>query len=170
MLFPNSVHTRPGQENSEKISKNIQKIKKPLFGNIPSQNGMRQAKRGRKNGMRQAEKEKKKFQSRILFKLDTVKKIPKKIAKEFEKLKNLFQAIFLDKTGIREAEKGRKKFQARISLALDPGMKIPKKIAKKFKKYKKTSFQHYSQPKRDDIGQERETKILFPNSVHTQPG
>ena len=39
MLFPNSVHTRPGQENSEKISKNIQKIKKPLFGNIPSQNG-----------------------------------------------------------------------------------------------------------------------------------
>ena len=41
MLFPNSVHTQPGQENSEKNSKNIQKIKKPLSGIIPSQNGMR---------------------------------------------------------------------------------------------------------------------------------
>ena len=36
ILVPNSAHTRPRQENSEKICKNIQKIKKPLFGNIPS--------------------------------------------------------------------------------------------------------------------------------------
>ena len=46
---PNSVHTQPGQENSEKNSKKIQKIKKPLFGIIPSQNGMRQAKKEKKN-------------------------------------------------------------------------------------------------------------------------
>ena len=39
-LDPNSVHTRPGQENIEKIGK---KIKKPLPNIIHSQNGMRQA-------------------------------------------------------------------------------------------------------------------------------
>ena len=40
-LVPNSVHTRPGQENSEKNSKKIQKIEKSLPGIIFSQNGMR---------------------------------------------------------------------------------------------------------------------------------
>ena len=41
ILVSNSVHTRPGQENSEKSSKKIQKIIKPLPSNIYSQNGMR---------------------------------------------------------------------------------------------------------------------------------
>ena len=41
ILVPNSVHTRHGQENYEKNSKKIQKIIKPLPGNIFSQNGMR---------------------------------------------------------------------------------------------------------------------------------
>ena len=35
-LVPNSVHTRPGQENSEKNTKKIKK--KPLSGIISSQN------------------------------------------------------------------------------------------------------------------------------------
>ena len=39
ILHPNSVHTRPGQEN---IKKNSEKIKKPLPNIILSQNGMRQ--------------------------------------------------------------------------------------------------------------------------------
>ena len=39
ILLPNSVHTRLGQENSEKKSKNIEKIKKPLSDIIFSQNG-----------------------------------------------------------------------------------------------------------------------------------
>ena len=52
VLLQNSVHTRPGQENSEKNSKEIQKIIKPLPAIIFSQ-----------NGMRQAEKVKTKFQS-----------------------------------------------------------------------------------------------------------
>ena len=43
LLVPNSVHTRTGQENSEKNSKKIQKIKKPLSGIIFSQNVMRLA-------------------------------------------------------------------------------------------------------------------------------
>ena len=41
ILVPNSVHTRPGQENSEKNSKKIEQIVKPLPGIIFSQNGMR---------------------------------------------------------------------------------------------------------------------------------
>ena len=40
-LVPNSVHTRLGKENSQKKSKKIQKIIKPLPGFIFSQNGMR---------------------------------------------------------------------------------------------------------------------------------
>ena len=40
-LVPNSAHTGHGHENSEKNSKKIQKIKKPLSGNIYSQNWMR---------------------------------------------------------------------------------------------------------------------------------
>ena len=41
ILVTNLVHTRPMQENSEKNSKKIQKIKKPLSGIIFGQNGMR---------------------------------------------------------------------------------------------------------------------------------
>jgi len=38
ILVPNSVHTRPGQENSEKNSK---KIQKPISSITFRQNGMR---------------------------------------------------------------------------------------------------------------------------------
>ena len=88
IIVPNSAHTRPGQENFEKNRKKIQKIKKPLSVTIYSQ-----------NWMRQAEKETKKFQSRIPFVLDPGKKIPKKIAKKFKKLKMLIPALLLCKTG-----------------------------------------------------------------------
>ena len=46
-------------------------------------------------------------------------------------------------------------------------MKLQKKIGKKFKKLKTTP--HYFSPKRDEMGQEREKKILVPNSIPTQP-
>ena len=87
ILLLNSVQTRLGQENSEKNSKKIEKIKKPLSDIIFSQ-----------NGTGQAEKEKKKFYFRIPVKLDSGKKIPKKIAKKMKKLKNLFPTLFLAKT------------------------------------------------------------------------
>ena len=45
MLVPNFVNTRPGQENSVKNSKKIQKIIKRLPSNIFWQNGMRSAKK-----------------------------------------------------------------------------------------------------------------------------
>ena len=41
ILIPNSVHTRPGQENSEKNIMKIWKIIKPIPGIIFSQSGMR---------------------------------------------------------------------------------------------------------------------------------
>ena len=43
ILRPNSIHTGPRQENSEKNRKKIRKIKKPLTRIIPNQNGMRLA-------------------------------------------------------------------------------------------------------------------------------
>ena len=50
ILLPNSVHTRPRQENSEKNRKKIEKIKKPLSDiTFISQNGMRQADKEKKN-------------------------------------------------------------------------------------------------------------------------
>ena len=73
-LIPNSVHTRPGQENSKKNIKKSPKIIKPLPGNFFSQ-----------NGMRYDEKDRKKFQSRIPFILDPGNKIPKKIVKKLKK-------------------------------------------------------------------------------------
>ena len=76
------------QENSEKESKKIEKIKKPLSNIIFSQ-----------NGVRSAVKERKKFYSRISFILDPGKKITKKIEKTNKKLKNHFPAFFLVKTG-----------------------------------------------------------------------
>ena len=41
ILVPNSVHTRPVKENSEKNRKKIQKIKKTLSGIFFNQYGMR---------------------------------------------------------------------------------------------------------------------------------
>ena len=67
---------------------------------------------------------------------------------------------------MRQAGKQRQKFQPRIPFMIDPVKKIPKKIEKKLK----TSFRHYFQPKRDDIGRERVKKILVANFVHTRPG
>ena len=74
-LIPNSVHTRPGQENSKKNIKKSRKIIKVLPCNFFSQ-----------NGMGYDEKERKKFQSRIPFILDPGNKIPKKIVKKLKKL------------------------------------------------------------------------------------
>ena len=51
----------------------------------------------------------------------------------------------------------------------DQGKKIQKKKGKKIEKIKKSSFRHYFLPKWDEIGREREKKILLSNSVHTRP-
>ena len=122
ILSPNSIHTQPGQENSEKDSKKIQKIKKPHSGIIFRQNGTRQAGKKRKllvpnlvhtrPGLENSEKKSKKIQK--------IKKTP-------------FRHYVQPKRGMRQAEKEKKKIQFRIPFTLDQGKKISKKIAKKFK-------------------------------------
>ena len=74
-LFPNSVQTRPGQEHSQKNSKKIQEIIKPIPGVIFSQNG---DKIGRKSET--------KFYSRIPIITNPGKKIPKKKGKKIQKI------------------------------------------------------------------------------------
>ena len=74
---------------------------------------------------------------------------------------------------MRQAEKEIKEFQTRIPLILDPGEKIPKENAEKFKKIKKhLSGVIFSQNemRQDEIGRERDKRILDPNSAHTRPG
>ena len=70
IFLPNSVHTWPGEENSEKHIKKIQKNKIPLSSIISIE-----------NGLKEAEKDREKFQYRIPFILHPGKKIAKKIAK-----------------------------------------------------------------------------------------
>ena len=73
---------------------------------------------------------------------------------------------------MRQAEKERKEFQTPVPLIVDPGEKIPKKIAKKFQKLKKQfSAVIFSQngKRQDEIGRERDKRILDPNSAHTRP-
>ena len=82
----NSVHTRLGEENSEKNSKKIQKIKKVNSGIISIQ-----------SGLREAEKEKK------ILVPNSVHTWPRqenseKIREKFEILKNFFPALFLAQT------------------------------------------------------------------------
>ena len=87
----------------------------------------------------------------------------KKIAKKFKKLKNHFSALFLAKTGVDRPKSREKKILPRFPFVLGLGKKIPKKIAKRFKKLKKkTYFQHYFQPKQDEIRREREKKNYSP--------
>ena len=82
--------------------------------------------------MRQDEKEKKKFYFRILFKPDSGKKIPKKIAKKLEKLKKPLSDINFSQNGMRQIDRERekKKIYSRIPFILDPDKKIPKKLQK----------------------------------------
>ena len=87
ILVPNSVHTRPGQQNSKRNNKKIQKIKKLNSGFISIQ-----------KGLREAEKERKKFLSRIPFILDPGKKIRKKMEK---KIKKPLSDIIFSQNGMR---------------------------------------------------------------------
>ena len=95
----------------------------------------------------------------------------KKIPKKLKIIKKPLSDIIFSQNGMRQDEKVGKKFYSRMPYILDPGKKIPKKKSKKIEKIKKTSFQHYFLPKRDEIGREREKKIkiLLPNSVHARP-
>ena len=68
-----------------------------------------------------------------------------------------------------EGKKEKKKFITEYRSYSTRARKFRKKKVKKFKKLK-NPFRHYFLPKRDNIGREREKKILVTNSVHTRPG
>ena len=57
-----------------------------------------------------------------------------------------------------------------IPFILDPGKKVPTEKAKKLKKLKNSFPALYLAKIGDEIGREREKKILVLNSVHTRPG
>ena len=87
--MPNSVRIRPGQENYEKNSKKNQKIKKPLSGNIFTQNRMRLAEK---------EREKKNLVPNSVH-TRPGQENSEKNSKKNQKIKNLFLVLFLAKTG-----------------------------------------------------------------------
>ena len=124
--------------------------------------------------MRQAEKERKKFQTRIPLILDPGEQISKKNAEKFKKLKNNIPSLFLAKT-LRQDEIGREGDNRILdpnSAHTRPGEQIPKKNSKKISKIKKQIFfVIFSQNgmRQDEIGRERDKRILDPNSAHTRP-
>ena len=74
--------------------------------------------------------------SRFSFILGLGKKIPKKIAKKFKKLKNLFPALYLAKTGCDKPRKRKKKFSPELCSYPTRARKFKQKIGKIIKKLK----------------------------------
>ena len=73
---------------------------------------------------------------------------------------------------MRWAKKEIKEFQTRIPL-IDPGVKIPKNNSKNISKIKKQLSGVIFSPngmRQDEIGRERDNRILNPNSTDTRPG
>ena len=96
-------------------------------------------------------------------------KIPKKIAKKFKKLKNLFPLIILYKTGWDRLRK-RKKNLVPNSIHIQPGQENSEKIRGKKIKKLKILFSALVLAKTGwDTPKWWEKKILVWNSVHTQP-
>ena len=124
ILVPNSVHTRPGQENSKKNrKKKHQKTKKPSFQYyfLPKRDEI-----GRK-------REKKNFSPE--FRSNSArKKIVKKIGKKFQKLKNLFPALFLSKMGRYRPRKRKINFTPEFFSNPTRARKFQKKSQKNSKK------------------------------------
>ena len=116
ILFPDSVYTRPGQENSEKSSKKIQKIKKPLSAFFLAKTGSDRPRNREKN-----------------FSPNSIHTWPgqessKKNSKKIQKIKKPHSSIIFSQNGMRKAEKGWKfySFPTRAR-------KFQKKIGKKSK-------------------------------------
>ena len=80
--------------------------------------------------MREAEKVRKKYQSQIPFIFDPGKKIPKKIAKKFKKIKKPLSGFISIQNGLREAEKEKKKKLVMNSVHIRPGQENSEKNSK----------------------------------------
>ena len=124
-FLPNVVPTQPGQENSEKNSTKFKKFKNHFPTLFLA-----------KTGWDRIRKRKKKFYFRIPFKLDSGKKIPKKIVKKLKKLKNLFPTLFLAKTERDRPRKREKNFTPEFRSYSTQTRKFQKN-SKKIEKIKK---------------------------------
>ena len=123
ILVPNSVHTRPRKENSEKkLVKKYKKLKNFFPTLFLARTGWDWARRGEKNFSPE-------FRS--------YSTPEKKWAKKFKKLKNFFPALFLARTGWDWARRGEKNFSPEFRSYSTPERKFRKKISKKIQKIKK---------------------------------
>ena len=98
ILNPNSIHTRPGQENSKKNRKKKSKIKKPISGIIFSQ-----------NRIKQAEKEGKNFTPKFCSYPTRVRKFEIKNSKKIQKIKKVNSNIISIQNGLGEGKNEKKK-------------------------------------------------------------
>ena len=119
--------------------------------------------------MRQVEVERKNFSPEFCSYPTRARKFQKN-SKKNPKIKKSLSGIILSQNGRRQADKERKKILVPNSVHTWPGEENSEKKQQKNSTNQKTSFWHYFQPKRDEIGREKEKKNLVPNSVHTQPG
>ena len=99
ILLQNFVHTRPGQGYSEKNSKKIQKIIKPLPSIICSQNGRRSAEKVRQN-----------FTPEFRSYSNRARKFRKKNSKKIEKIIKPLPGNIFSQNGMRYTEKEKTKF------------------------------------------------------------
>ena len=104
MLNPNSAHTRPEGENSEKKFKKIQKIKKQLSVVIFSKNGTRQDEIGR-------ETEKLIFDPNSSHSRRGGDNRKKKNAKKLKKLKNNLPVLVVAKTELDRMRQAKKEIK-----------------------------------------------------------
>ena len=117
ILVPNSVHTRPGQENFEKNRKKKIKKLKNLFPELFLV----------KTGVDRPKKREKKFCPDFRSYSAWGRKFRKKIAKKFKKLKNLFPTLFLAKTGRDRPRKREKNFSPEFHSYSTRARKLRKK-------------------------------------------
>ena len=94
ILVPNSVHTRPGEENSEKkIAKKCKKLKNPIPALFLVKTGRYRPRKKKKNLIP-----------------NSVHKIPRKIEKKNQKMKYPLSQNIFSQDGMRLAEIEGKKF------------------------------------------------------------
>ena len=98
--------------------------------------------------------------SRFPFILGLAEKIPIKIAKKFEKLKNHFPALFLAKTRVDRPRNREKKNFAPISVHTRPGEENSEQNSKKIKKLKNLFPELFLAKTGVDWPKKREKKIL----------
>ena len=124
ILIPNSVHTRPEQENSQKNNKKSRKIIKHLPGNFFSQ-----------NGIRNDEKEGKNFSPEFRSYSTRARKFRKIYLKNSKNYKTFSRHYFQPKRD-EIGRKREKNFSPEFRSYLTQARKFRKKIVKKFKKLK----------------------------------